>query len=149
MATSEKKLPQVPDYAEPLDAQAKQEIERAVARFEAMRAERDRIKSEFDRALTIVTEAKNTITGLHKDIAELRERCANYRAERDETVIAHGKLQGLFASVLAQMRAFEIPITPIVRERIAADHESPKATPMPAMPPPSHKEMAALVQRLK
>jgi hypothetical protein len=59
-------------------------------------------------------------------------------------VVRHGKLQGLFASMLAQLRAFEIPSVPVIRQTVAEDAEAPKLA-----APPTHKQMSALVGAIK
>jgi hypothetical protein len=102
-------------------------IEAGLAEFAAMREERDRIKLEYDRTMDMVTQAKDHIMRMQRDMQETSARCTAYQLERDEAVAKHAKLQGLFVSMLAQMRAFEIPVTPIIHELVANDAEAPKS----------------------
>ena len=99
-------------------------VEAGLAEIAAVREERDALKAEYDRTMALVTQAKEHITKMQAELNEVKARCMAYQIERDEAVVKHGKLQGLFVSMLAQMRAFEIPIAPVIRERIATDAEA-------------------------
>jgi hypothetical protein len=145
--------------ARPRSSQAQAAIEAGIAEFAAVKEDRDNVRADYDRAMELCTQAKHTIIGLQNEIVDLKSRCiiglqneivdlksrcTGYQLERDEAVVRHGKLQGLFTSVLAQLRAFEIPLTPVIRQTVAEDAEAPKI-----LAPPTHKQMSALVANNK
>jgi hypothetical protein len=133
-------IPKIAAVARPRSSQAQAAIEAGIAEFAAVKEDRDNVRADYDRAMELCTQAKHTIIGLQNEIGDLKSRCTGYQLERDEAVVRHGKLQGLFASVLAQLRAFEIPSVPVIRQTVAEDAEAPKL-----QPPPTHKQMSALI----
>jgi hypothetical protein len=143
-------IPKIAALARPRSSQAQAAIEAGIAEFAAVKEDRDNIRADYDRAMELCTQAKHTIIGLQNEIGDLKSRCTGYQLERDEAVVRHGKLQGLFASVLAQLRAFEIPSVPVIRQTVAgkdgiAGKDGPDVEAPKLAAPPTHKQMSALI----
>lgn len=155
--------PQV-DYAPPQTALVQRrpveaEVKAVLAEFADLRAERDRaykeysqIKGDHDRAMALVTQAKEHITGLQEHNADLKRRCAEYQSERDLAVAKFAKLESLLTSIRAQLDVHGIVPDPYVREPVAPDAEAPEtSSPLPPPPkratPPDMEEMLARLAR--
>jgi hypothetical protein len=123
----------------PLSRKAQDAIEQHYVEVAALTEERDRAKADYDKAMDLCNKAKGTILSLQDELADLKGRCTGYQLERDEAVAKFAKLEGLFVSIQAQLRAFEIPNAPAVL--VAPDAEATNV-------PPSHDDMRKLVARI-
>jgi hypothetical protein len=123
----------------PLSRKAQDAIEQHYVEVAALTEERDRAKADYDKAMELCTKAKHTIQGLQDELADIKGRMTAYQLERDEAVAKYAKLEGLFVSIQAQLRAFEIPKAPAVL--VAPDAEATNV-------PPTHDDMRKLVARI-
>lgn len=97
------------NVSRPLSEKARKIVEAGFSEFATMKEERDQADGERLKALDLVNQATTSIRSLQQEIDNLKGRCMAYQLERDEAVAKFAKLQALFVSVQAQLKAFEIP----------------------------------------
>ena len=91
--------------------------------FQRMQHEADKARTDRD-LLRVEREAdKARIEAQERAIIELESRCNVLLAERDEAVAHRIKWETFFASLHAQMRAFEVPAVPLIVDKSERHHD--------------------------
>ena len=118
--------------------------------FQRMQHEADKAKTDRD-LLRVEREADRTrIEAQERTIIDLESRCGVLQAQRDEAVAHRIKWEAFFASLSAQMRAFEVPSMPLIVDK--SEHE-PDWLPeqhedAPNWPPKQHEDALEALARL-
>jgi chromosome segregation ATPase len=91
-------------------------VEQTFARYDAVQKERDQLKADLDKAVSMITQATVEISVLKDEIKGLRDERSLYRIERDQAVAQRAVYETLFVSIQAQMRTFAVPAAPLVKD---------------------------------
>jgi hypothetical protein len=109
--------------------------------FQRMQHEADRARTDRD-LLRVEREAdKARIEAQERAIIELENRCNVLLIQRDEAVAHRIKWETFFASLHAQMRAFEVPSVPLIVDKSEQHRE-------PDWPPSRHEDALEALARL-
>lgn len=122
--------------ARPLPEDRMKTVEAGLTLFQQIQAERDSLRDELRDANETITRQRVEIESLHQLHNMLESHIQTYMVQRDEAVAKTAAYEALFASVLAQLRVFNLPSTPLVKE--IADAAQDRDTRPPTPPEPSH-----------
>lgn len=126
---------------ETLPADRKAAVAYGLEQFQRMQHEADVAKTDRD-LLRVEREAdKARIEAQERTIIELESRCNTLLLQRDEAVAHRIKWETFFASILAQMRAFEVPAVPLIVDK-SAEHDTFERY------PPQHEDALEALSRL-
>jgi hypothetical protein len=95
-------------------------VAHGIANYQRAVTERDDLQKLVDRQEQMLTVAKIETEGLRAELAAAQSRIASFQGDRDDAVINAAAWQSLFISISAQLRAFEVPAGPHIRQ--VADH---------------------------
>ena len=124
---------------EALPDDRKAAIAYGLEQFQRMQHEADNAKTDRD-LLRVEREAdKARIEAQERTIIDLESRCSVLLIQRDEAVAHRIKWETFFASILAQMRAFEVPAVPLIVD---------KSESAPDWPPERHEDALQALARL-
>jgi len=96
-------------------------VQHHVASFKQLQTERDDLQRKVDKLEQQVTVNKIEIEALRAERAATVSRMESYQHERDDAVANLTVYQSLFVGIMAQLRAFGIEHSPLVRE----EHNGP------------------------
>lgn len=82
----------------------------------AVAAERDQLAADNAKLKADIVLYKVEIEARHSEIAELRSGAESAMLMRDQAIAERAKWEALFISLMAQMRAFQVPAAPLVTE---------------------------------
>ena len=122
-------IPETADVQAPLSEFAQMHI-RGVSRLED---ERNKAMANLEEAKKIGRDAVHHIRRLEEEISDLKSRITVYQLERDQAVGQYKELLGVFKSMYATMREYQIPTAPV--QRVAEDAEAP--IDIPKLPTPN------------
>ncbi len=91
-------------------------VEAGLALFQQVQAERDALREELRETREIVTRQQVEIDSLHNLHNMLESHIQSYMLQRDEAVAQRAAYETLFATVQAQLRVFNLPATPLVKD---------------------------------
>jgi len=100
-----------------------------------IQAERDRLREELRVTREMVTRQQVEIDSLHQLQAMLESHMQTYMIQRDEAVAHRAAYETLFATVQAQLRVFNLPAQPLVKE---VQNEKTQPVDLSGMPDTSH-----------
>jgi len=98
---------ELPESRQAAWAQSMAMYQETAAQLDAMRIEVAKLKSDIS-GYRVALEAKDSV------MADLESRIQIMQLVRDEAVAHRAKWETLFASVQAQLRAFQVPAAPFV-----------------------------------
>jgi chromosome segregation ATPase len=120
--------------------QARQEIaeftmNQYVTEYHRVSAQRDELKEEQSHlkakiaGLEVVAAAQqaqiaNVNDTAQSQLAAMESRLQSMQLERDQAISDRAVYEALFISLQAQMRAFQVPSAPLVRDKTEEPHES-------------------------
>lgn len=91
-------------------------VEAGLTMFQQVSAERDRLREELREAHEAITRARVEIDSLHQLHNMLESHIQSYMLQRDEAVAQRAAYETLFATIQAQLRIFNLPNVPLVKE---------------------------------
>jgi hypothetical protein len=91
-------------------------VEYGLAQYQMLAAERDSLVRENSELRNALAEHRASLEVHHSRIADMDSRIATATMVRDQAVADRAKYETMFISIFAQLRAFEVPAAPLVRE---------------------------------
>jgi len=119
-------------------------VEAGLTYVQQVGAERDRLREELRETRDLVTRQQVEIDSLHQLQAMLESHMQTYMIQRDEAVAHRAAYETLFATVQAQLRVFNLPAQPLVKEVL---NEKTQSVDLSGMPDSSHTTDAGSGQR--
>ena len=101
-----------PELPEKYEAYATQYVRQQMA----VAAERDALATECAKLKADIVLYKVEIEARHSEIAGMRSSEQSAMLMRDQAIAERAKWEALFISLMAQMRAFQVPAAPLVTE---------------------------------
>ena len=99
-----------------LPADRKAAVEYGLSQFQAIAAERDRYAVRVHELESELAAHRVELDGRERYIAEMESRVNSAMLVRDQAVADRAKYETMFISVFAQLRAFNVPAAPLVKE---------------------------------
>jgi hypothetical protein len=84
--------------------------------YQTVAHERDELVAELAKVKTDLKLAMVANEAMSSQINEMQSRMETMTAVRDEAVGYRGRYEALFVSIEAQLRAFQIPAAPLIRD---------------------------------
>lgn len=84
--------------------------------FQETAAERDQLATEVQRLRADIAGHKVAIEAMEVQLLDAQSRVSSATIIRDQANADRAKWESLFISMYAQMRAFNVPAAPLVRE---------------------------------
>lgn len=100
---------------EPLPADRLAAVEQGLALYQATAAERDKLRREVADLQIERAGFKVAIEALQAQVTDAQSQMRTHQLERDAAVAERAKYETLFGGFLAQLRAFQVPIQPLIR----------------------------------
>ena len=91
-------------------------VEAGLLMFQEISAERDQLRTEVGRLKHDITQDRVELEALRSLVTTLESRVTTHQAERDQAVADRAVYEALFISVNAQLRAFNVPSAPLVKQ---------------------------------
>jgi hypothetical protein len=91
-------------------------VEAGLLMFQEISAERDRLRRELEESHRERKQDRVELEALRSLVATLESRASSHQLERDQAVGDRAVYEALFISIDAQLRAFEVPIRPVVKK---------------------------------
>jgi hypothetical protein len=91
-------------------------VAHGIANYQRAVTERDELQKLVDRQEQMLTVARIEIEGLRAELAAAVSRMQSHQLDRDDAVANAAAWQSLFISISAQLRAFEVPAGPHIRQ---------------------------------
>jgi len=108
--------PQPSPPAPPPDASYRAHVEATFARYDEVRKDRDALREQLDKAVNAIKAATDTETLLRDEIASLRRQLEENNLRLLQAMAERAAYETLFSGFMAQMREFNIPAVPLVRD---------------------------------
>jgi chromosome segregation ATPase len=108
--------PQPKPPAPPPDESYRAHVEATFARYDEVRKDRDALREQLDKAINAIKAATDTETLLRDEIASLRRQLEESHLRCLQAMAERAAYETLFSGFHAQMREFNIPAVPLVRD---------------------------------
>jgi hypothetical protein len=105
-----------PSIAPELPDDRKAAIEYGLTQFQTIADERDRLFQEVRELRSMLAEREVALDARQAHIADMESRVNSAMMIRDQAVADRAKYETMFISIFAQLRAFDVPTAPLVRE---------------------------------
>lgn len=104
-----------------IPAEGQAAIEAGLAQYHRALHDRDNAQTESAELRVQLAELRAENEALQSRLADLESRMATLQMTRDEAVAHRLKWEGLFTSIQAQLKAFQTPAEPLIRELLPRD----------------------------
>ena len=91
-------------------------VEAGLALFQQVQAERDDLRNQLREAHETITRQRVEVESLQQLYNMLESHINGYMMQRDEAVAQRSAYETLFATIQAQLRVFNLPSVPLVKE---------------------------------
>lgn len=118
-------------------------VEQGLALFQQVSAERDLLRNELREAHETITRQRVEIESLHQLHNMLESHIQAYMIQRDEAVAHRAAYEGLFATIMAQLRVFNLPTVPLIKDiadATIAHRDANRIDTLSATPPEPSRE---------
>lgn len=105
-----------PPIATELPDDRKAAVQYGLEQFQAIGAERDALRQQNHELRSMLAEREVALDARQTHIADMESRVSSAMLIRDQAVADRAKYETMFISIYAQLRAFEVPAAPLVRE---------------------------------